>query len=171
MMTGTSIGEALRTLRRARRLSLEEVAKQSGYDFKASALGAYERGERLVSVRRLQQLAAIYGVRPDAVLAGATLDEIDLTKPERITTSGLVLDLGRFIDSNDPEARAIMQFANAIKALRSEPTYSVLVIRRSDELALAALIGCKPSQLNEYLAAPPHTWEPEATALTGSRSR
>jgi hypothetical protein len=64
-----------------------------------------------------------------------------------------------------------MQFANAIKALRSEPTYSVLVIRRSDELALAALIGCKPSQLNEYLAAPPHTWEPEATALTGSRSR
>jgi len=81
------------------------VAKQSGYDFKASALGAYERGERLVSVRRLQQLAAIYGVRPDAVLAGATLDEIDLSQPERITTSGLVLDLGRFIDSNEPEAR------------------------------------------------------------------
>ena len=147
-MTGTSIGEALRTLRRARRLSLEEVAKQSGYDFKASALGAYERGERLVSVRRLQQLAAIYGVRPDAVLAGATLDEIDLTQPERITTSGLVLDLGRFIDSNEPEARAIMQFANTIKALRSEPTYSVLVIRRSDELALAALVGlqAEPAQ-------------------------
>ena len=101
---------------------------------------------------------------------GETLDEIDLTQPERITTSGLVLDLGRFIDSNEPEARAIMQFANEIKALRSEPTYSVLVISRSDELPLAALIGCKPSQLNEYLVAASHSWEPEVTALSGSRS-
>jgi transcriptional regulator with XRE-family HTH domain len=170
MMTETSIGDALRSLRRARRLSLEEVARQSGYEFKASALGAYERGERLVSVRRLQQLAAIYGVRPDAVLAGATPDEIDLTQPERSTRAGLVLELGRFVDSDEPEARAIMQFAGAIKAMRSEPTYSVLVIRRSDELPLAALIGIKPSQLDEYLASAPHNWDRDAAALTGSRS-
>ena len=63
-----------------------------------------------------------------------------------------------------------MRFAGAIKAMRSEPTYSVMVIRRSDDLPLAALIGCKPSQLDDYLAAPPYDWDDAAAALTGSRS-
>jgi hypothetical protein len=46
----------------------------------------------------------------------------------------------------------------------------VLVIRRSDELQLAALIGCKPSQLDEFLASAAHTWDRDAAMLTGSRS-
>ena len=49
------VGERLRSIRRQKRLSLQEVEAKSRQEFKASVLGAYERGERAISVPRLQR--------------------------------------------------------------------------------------------------------------------
>lgn len=57
-----SVGETLRRVRRDKKLSLQEVEGLSGQEFKASVLGAYERGERAVSVPRLWRLSQFYGV-------------------------------------------------------------------------------------------------------------
>src|ERR1700739_487923 len=62
------VGEPLRTLRRQQSLSLLAVEEASGREFKASVLGAYERGERIISVLRLQRLAELYGVPVDQLL-------------------------------------------------------------------------------------------------------
>ena len=43
------VGERLRLVRRQKRMSLQEVEAESGHEFKASVLGAYERGERAIS--------------------------------------------------------------------------------------------------------------------------
>ena len=43
------VGERLRAIRRQKRLSLQEAEELSGQEFKASVLGAYERGERAIS--------------------------------------------------------------------------------------------------------------------------
>ena len=51
------VGERLRNVRRQQRLSLQAVEASSSQEFKASVLGAYERGERAISVPRLQRLA------------------------------------------------------------------------------------------------------------------
>jgi len=51
---GKAVGERLRHIRRQKRLSLQEVEAVSAQEFKASVLGAYERGERAISVPRLQ---------------------------------------------------------------------------------------------------------------------
>ena len=40
------VGDRLRVIRRQKRLSLQEVEANSAEEFKASVLGAYERGER-----------------------------------------------------------------------------------------------------------------------------
>ena len=56
------VGERLRTIRKQKRLSLHEVEAQSDQEFKASVLGAYERGERALSVPRLDRLAQFYRV-------------------------------------------------------------------------------------------------------------
>ncbi len=56
------VGETLRRVRREKKLSLQEVEGLSGQEFKASVLGAYERGERSVSVPRLWRLSHFYGV-------------------------------------------------------------------------------------------------------------
>ena len=45
---GRAVGERLRHIRRQKRLSLQEVEAASDQEFKASVLGAYERGERAI---------------------------------------------------------------------------------------------------------------------------
>ena len=62
------VGERLRAIRRQKRLSLQEVEAASTQEFKASVLGAYERGERAISVPRLQRLARFYNVPVDQLL-------------------------------------------------------------------------------------------------------
>ena len=62
------VGERLRNIRRQQGLSLQAVEEQSEREFKASVLGAYERGERIISVLRLQRLARLYGVPVDQLL-------------------------------------------------------------------------------------------------------
>src|SRR6195256_4400435 len=78
------VGERLRSVRKQKRLSLQAVEAASRQEFKASVLGAYERGERAISVPRLQRLARFYAVPVDQLLpreegeAGA--DVVDLTE-------------------------------------------------------------------------------------------
>jgi transcriptional regulator with XRE-family HTH domain len=62
------LGVCLRDARRRRGLSLKMVEVSSGGEFKASALGAYERSQRVISVARLQRLARFYGVPVDRLL-------------------------------------------------------------------------------------------------------
>ncbi len=62
------VGERLRVIRRQKRLSLQDVEATSRDEFKASVLGAYERGERAISVPRLERLASFYNVPVDQLL-------------------------------------------------------------------------------------------------------
>src|SRR5512137_435646 len=63
-----AVGSRLRAVRKQMRLSLQAVEAMSDQEFKASVLGAYERGERAISVPRLQRLAKFYNVPVDRLL-------------------------------------------------------------------------------------------------------
>src|SRR6266513_2298419 len=62
------VGARLRMVRKQKGLSLQDVEGASNQEFKASVLGAYERGERAISVPRLQRLARFYSVPVDRLL-------------------------------------------------------------------------------------------------------
>src|SRR6202011_5700331 len=62
------VGERLRDIRRQQGLSLQAVEATSDREFKASVLGAYERGEGVISVLLLQRLARFYAVPVDQLL-------------------------------------------------------------------------------------------------------
>ena len=86
---GRKVGERLRGIRRQKRLSLQDVEADSLQEFKASVLGAYERGERAISVPRLQRLARFYNVPVDQLLPadeGPEFDSGERHRPHR--TSG-----------------------------------------------------------------------------------
>ena len=51
------VGQRLRAVRRLRKLSLDDVERESGGQWSASAIGAYERGFRNLSLPRLRELA------------------------------------------------------------------------------------------------------------------
>lgn len=62
------LGENLRAQRQKVGVSLADVQLQTGGVFKGSVLGAYERGDRAMTVHRLSLLCSFYGVHPIAVL-------------------------------------------------------------------------------------------------------
>lgn len=62
------VGERLRAVRKRRRMTLGQVEEASGGEFRTSVLGAYERGERGLAVKRLLRLAELYRVSPAELL-------------------------------------------------------------------------------------------------------
>jgi transcriptional regulator with XRE-family HTH domain len=144
------VGERLRAIRKQKGLSLQEVEGASSQEFKASVLGAYERGERAISVPRLQRLARFYNVPVDQLLPREAAD-IDLT--DSATNSDgdgrgawdsadkITIDLTRFEGIDDDEARVLHRYVNTIQVQRQDFNGRMLTIRRDDLRAIAAAAG------------------------------
>lgn len=64
-----AVGDELRRARQEAGLALRDLNSRSAREFKASAVGGYERGERSISLDRFCRLATLYGVAPDRLLA------------------------------------------------------------------------------------------------------
>lgn len=146
------VGERLRAIRRQKRLSLQEVEASSKQEFKASVLGAYERGERAISVPRLQRLARFYNVPVDQLLpadagpsfgmspAGASI--IDLTeRSSRHTGEPITIDLTKLDLLSGPESEMLGRYLTMIQVQRQDFNGRVLTIRQNDLQALAAILG------------------------------
>jgi transcriptional regulator with XRE-family HTH domain len=118
-----SLGQRLRAARRQRGWSLGEVENQTEGEFKASVVGAYERGERAISVQRFARLADVYGIPPGDLLPA------DLTE-------GVVLDL----DALDSAAGGdlVERYLAAIQLLRKEP--GSREVRQSDRAIIGSLL-------------------------------
>ena len=59
-IASTQIGSNLRAIRKVKKLSLQMIEKISDDEFKASVVGAYERGERSISVARFIRIFHFY---------------------------------------------------------------------------------------------------------------
>lgn len=64
-----AMGRRLRERRNALHLTIAQVEQRTGGTMKASVLGAYERGERTLSVFKLACLASVYGMPPEHFMA------------------------------------------------------------------------------------------------------
>lgn len=69
------VGDELRRARQDAGLALRDLNRRSDREFKASAVGGYERGERSISLDRFCRLAALYGIAPEHLL-GRVLEKI-----------------------------------------------------------------------------------------------
>jgi transcriptional regulator with XRE-family HTH domain len=126
------VGMRLRAVRRAKSLSLDDVERLSGGRWSASAIGAYERGFRNLSLPRLRELATFYEV-PMSVLLGE-IDNLD-GQPR---LQKVVLDLERL--KVIPEANSIWRYLKAIIRERGDYNGKVLSVRRDDVRALCAVL-------------------------------
>ena len=128
-----SVGQRLRAIRQAQGLSLAEVESRSEGRWSASAVGAYERGFRTLSLPRLKMLADFYRV-PVGVLLGEPMPASDA--PER---RKIVLDLEALarVDAAAP----IQRFVRSIIDARGDYNGRVLSLRHDDLKALCTLVG------------------------------
>ena len=152
-----AVGERLRNLRRQQRLSLLAVEEASGREFKASVLGAYERGERIISVLRLQRLAELYGVPVDQLLprsgSAAAIAQLGGSGGEQDNGSAhaLAIDLVRLNDLDAPEKDILRRYISMIQIQRGDFNGKVISIRNEDVRALARVFELDEPTMRERL--------------------
>lgn len=143
-----ALGERLRRVRQQQDLSLHDVEARSGGALKASVLGAYERGERAVSITRLHAMAQFFRVpvaellpdprddRPSA--AGAVADE------------SVMIDLV-VLDQHREREHLLARYTDAIRSRRGDYNGQVLTVRAADMETLAAVMDTTVASLRSRL--------------------
>lgn len=118
-----ALGQRLRAARRHRGWSLGDVETHTDGEFKASVVGAYERGERAISVQRFARLADVYGTDASDLLPAAGVD------------SELVIDL-EALTGDDGDL--VERYLAAIQMMRKQP--GVDEVRDSDRAVISSLL-------------------------------
>lgn len=142
-----SIGARLRHRRQAIGLTLHDVERRTNGEFKASALGAYERGERTISVPRLFRLAQVLAVGVDEILG--SIVEIDLTAMHEAERSEPTDPIERW---EEPALAALGRFATYVRSVRRSPAEAPVSVRQADCEFMAMLFGTDPSTMQQKLA-------------------
>ncbi len=139
------LGEHLRRLRRQKGLSLPDVQTLSDGEFKASVMGAYERGERAISALRLSKLAALYRLPLQAMLPP------DDTDGSASSPSGVAIDVARLDGATGAEAATLARFVKRLQSQRQDWTSGVVRIRTEDVVAIALACDRTPAELMRVL--------------------
>ena len=165
------VGERLRAVRKQKSMSLQGVETASHQEFKASVLGAYERGERAISVPRLQRLADFYNVPVDQLLprdvsgalaarGAARADEASAPadEPQLAARAGgsseadkVTIDLRRLETTSGPEPDLLGRYLAMIQVQRQDFNGRVLTIRGEDVRAIALLFETTPEAVRSRL--------------------
>lgn len=151
----TKVGTRLRAIRRQKHLSLQDVEASSHQEFKASVLGAYERGERAISVPRLQRLARFYRVPVDQLLPGDDGPDfgprpgdadivIDLTRGGNRPDEKVKLDLAAIERLEGTESDMLSRYLRMVQVQRGDFNGRVLTVRRDDLRAIACILDVTP---------------------------
>ena len=117
-----ALGQRLRAARRHRGWSLGDVETQTDGEFKASVVGAYERGERAISVQRFARLSEIYGTPASDLLPASAAPEL------LIDLDALSVEDGDLVD----------RYLAAIQMMRKQP--GVDEVRDSDRAVISSLL-------------------------------
>jgi transcriptional regulator with XRE-family HTH domain len=137
---GKKVGDRLRAIRRQKGMSLQDAEEASAQEFKASVLGAYERGERAISVPRLQRLARFYNVPVDQLLPND--DGPAFTADETRRADATVrIDLRKLEEMSGSEADMLNRYLTMIQVQRQDFNGRMLTIRRDDLRAIACILG------------------------------
>jgi transcriptional regulator with XRE-family HTH domain len=144
----TALGDQLRNVRAQQGLSLQDVEQRSDGVLKASVVGAYERGERSVSVARLRVLADFYHVPITQLLQrNEQAGGIGGDRPRR----GLRLDLTRLQAMPRLEHQLVQRFLGSIQVRRGDFNGRVITIRHEDLETLGAILDIPMDELRRRL--------------------
>ena len=142
-----ALGERLRNIRLQKGMSLQDVQQASQERWKAAVVGAYERGDRNVTVARLSELAEFYGVPVSEILP----DDSPGTSSPSDGRRRVVLDLESLNRVPEADRDPLERFTTAIQVQRGDFNGRVLTIREDDLMALALLYQTSADELARRL--------------------
>ena len=142
------VGERLRAIRRQKKLSLQEVEANSHEEFKASVLGAYERGERSISLPRLRRLADLYDVPIEQLLP----KEVEFADGRSSSASTkLAIDLVKLANIDGPGFATLSRYLSMIQVQRGDFNGKVLTVRADDVRAIAVMLDVAIADVRTHL--------------------
>lgn len=173
------VGLRLRSVRKQKHLSLHAVESSSNQEFKASVLGAYERGERSISVPRLQRLAELYDVPVDQLLPKEAAAKTPVTplvnisiptrdgeeilesfvvnsSDERKTpivesTVKVTIDLAKLNLMEGPEKELLRRYLSMLQVQRQDFNGRMITVRHEDLKVLACLFELTAEEMARRL--------------------
>lgn len=140
-----STSAKLRSIRKSKGWSLQEVEKLSRGKWKAVVIGSYERGDRAISLKKSIELMKFYQV-PITALFTHTSDAIGSNK-----SLNLILDQRRISESSDAALLGVKRMIAYISARRRDWNGEVLSLRGDDLAFLALLQDSTPEKTYAYL--------------------
>ena len=144
------VGERLRSIRLQKNMSLGDVEQRSAQEFKASVLGAYERGERAISVPRLERLAKFYDVGIDQLLP---------RDPQRVEVGSaapqgkLRIDVAKLSQMKGSQFSMLEKFLRMIQIQRQDFNGKVITVRAHDIRAIAVMLDVAVDEVPARLAS------------------
>jgi len=145
------VGERLRQIRQQKKLSLSEVESATHQEFKASVMGAYERGERMISVPRLERLANFYGVTVDQLLPRDKQREGD-TQSQSAAPTKLRIDVAKLSLREGKEFKMLERLLRMIQVQRQDFNGKVITVRANDTRAIAVMLDVSVDEVGAKLA-------------------
>jgi transcriptional regulator with XRE-family HTH domain len=145
------VGERLRQIRQQKKLSLSEVESATNQEFKASVMGAYERGERMISVPRLERLANFYGVTVDQLLPRDKQREGDTQSQSAVPTK-LRIDVAKLSLRDGKEFKMLERLLRMIQVQRQDFNGKVITVRAHDTRAIAVMLDVAVDDVGAKLA-------------------
>jgi transcriptional regulator with XRE-family HTH domain len=145
------VGERMRAIRKQKKLSLADVENETNQEFKSSVMGAYERGERIISVQRLERLARYYGV---------TVDQLLPQDPMRIAGDGrqaaapvkLRIDVAKLSTRQGTQYQMLERLLRMIQVQRQDFNGKVITVRENDVRAIAVILDVPVENVAARLA-------------------
>lgn len=141
------VGARLRSLRKQRGLTLQQVEVLSNKRLKGSLLAAYERGDRNISVTRLHQIATLYSVPVNQLLPEEAEGAGEPALPPK-----LAIDLGQLQGLPERQGSILSRHVTRLQQQRHDFNTPVLTFRQDDLEQLAAAYKTTPEMLRRSLA-------------------
>jgi transcriptional regulator with XRE-family HTH domain len=143
------IRRRIRQLRRERGLTLLAFEKLSGGQIRAVVLGAYERGDRSMSLNKVIEIAKVFGVELAHIMGPST----EHSGGTRITERH-IYDL-RALQALGPcaEKEVLTKYVKRIAHQRGDWAGEIISLREEDIHALSRVIDSEALNFNDWVNA------------------
>jgi transcriptional regulator with XRE-family HTH domain len=137
----------IRQLRRERGLTLRDFEKKSEGRIRAIVMGAYERGDRSMSLGKVIEIAEVFGIEVSHLIGSAELTPLSATPLSRY-----IFDL-RVLNSLDgsPQKVILLRYLSRIAELRGDWAGEVISLRQSDIESLSKVIDSQTSTFVQWV--------------------
>lgn len=141
-MNTNNPADRLRTIRKSKGWSLQDVERNSNGKWKAVVIGSYERSDRAISLKKAIALMQFYQVPVTELFPELS--------PQTMSRS-IALDLNGLSNNTDQGGQVINRFAKSICNRRKDWNGKVLTIRANDLQFLALLLEKSEAKTLDYL--------------------